>query len=32
VPILIGGFGALLCLLGVWGLSRRAQPGQLTSP
>ena len=32
VPILIGGFGALLCLFGVWGLSRRAQPGQLTSP
>ena len=26
VPILIGGFGALLCLLGVWSFSRRAQP------
>jgi len=26
VPILIGGFGALLCLIGVWSFSRRAQP------
>ena len=32
VPILIGGFGALLCLLGAWGLSRRAHRGRLTSP
>jgi hypothetical protein len=24
VPILIGGFGALLCLLGLWSLKRRA--------
>jgi len=24
VPILIGGFGALLCLLGLWSISRRA--------
>jgi hypothetical protein len=25
VPILIGGFGALLCLLGLWSFSRRPQ-------
>jgi len=32
VPILIGGFGALLCLLAVWGPGRWRQPRQLTSP